>query len=237
MHAVILAAGDGGRLQPLTNTTPKPLLKLAGRPIVNHVLDALFAAGVDHVTFVLGYRGEQIRSAVDNLHPCGMTIRFVENPAFEEGNARSLWAARQAVNGPFLLAMADHLVEPSLVSKVTAQGNGRCLLAVEHTLGDDSRRDEATLAHVQDGRIVDLGKGITTWNALDTGVFWCTPGVFDAITPELRAGEAGAVFAGLARTGLLDAVDVTGHRWLDVDTADDLRAADDWLAAAPSGAR
>ncbi len=236
MHAVILAAGDGGRLQPLTNTTPKPLLKLGGRPIVNHVLDALFAAGVRDTTFVLGYRGDQIRAAIDNLHPCGMTIRFVENPAFEEGNARSLWAARDAVDGPFLLAMADHLVEMSLVSKVIRQGNGRCLLAVEHTSQNDNRRDEATLAQVRNGRIVDLGKGITSWNALDTGVFWCTPRVFDAITPELRAGEAGAVFAWLARAGMLDAVDVTGHRWLDVDTADDLRAADDWLAAAP-GAR
>ena len=232
MHAVILAAGDGGRLQPLTDTTPKPLLKLGGRPIVNHVLDALFAAGVRETTFVLGYLGGQIRTAVDNLHPCGMTIRFVENPAFDEGNARSLWAARDAVDGPFLLAMADHLVEPSLVAKVAAQGNGRCLLAVEHAPSDDVRRDEATLARVQDGRIVDLGKGIADWNALDTGVFWCTPGVFDAITPELRDGEAGAVFAWLARAGKLDAVDVTGHRWLDVDTAADLRAADDWLAAA-----
>lgn len=236
MHAVILAAGDGGRLQPLTDTTPKPLLKLGGRPIVNHVLDALFAAGVRETTFVLGYLGGQIRTAVDNLHPCGMSIQFVENPAFDEGNARSLWAARDAVDGPFLLAMADHLVEPSLVAKVAAQGNGRCLLAVEHAPSDDVRRDEATLARVQDGRIVDLGKGIADWNALDTGVFWCTPGVFDAITPELRDGEAGAVFAWLARAGKLDAVDVTGHRWLDVDTADDLRAADDWLAA-PSGAR
>ena len=232
MHAVILAAGDGGRLQPLTDTTPKPLLKLGGRPIVNHVLDALFAAGVRETTFVLGYLGGQIRTAVDNLHPCGMSIQFVENPAFDEGNARSLWAARDAVDGPFLLAMADHLVEPSLVAKVAAQGNGRCLLAVEHAPSDDVRRDEATLARVQDGRIVDLGKGIADWNALDTGVFWCTPGVFDAITPELRDGEAGAVFAWLARAGKLDAVDVTGHRWLDVDTAADLRAADDWLAAA-----
>ena len=185
---------------------------------------------------MLGYLGGQIRTAVDNLHPCGMTIRFVENPAFDEGNARSLWAARDAVDGPFLLAMADHLVEPSLVAKVAAQANGRCLLAVEHAPLDDVRRDEATLARVRDGRIVDLGKGIADWNALDTGVFWCTPGVFDAITPELRDGEAGAVFAWLARAGKLDAVDVTGHRWLDVDTADDLRAADDWLAA-PSGAR
>jgi|CXWL01.1.fsa_nt_gi 1L-myo-inositol 1-phosphate cytidylyltransferase len=233
MHAVILAAGDGGRLQPLTDTTPKPLLRLGGRPIVNHVLDALFAAGVRETTFVLGYLGQQIRTAVDNLHPCGMSIRFVENPAFDEGNARSLWAARDAVDGPFLLAMADHLVEPSLVAKVTTQANGRCLLAVEYAPSDDARRDEATLARVQDGRIVDLGKGIADWNALDTGVFWCTPGVFDAITPELRDGEAGAVFAWLARAGKLDAVDVTGHRWLDVDTADDLRAADDWLAAAP----
>jgi choline kinase len=155
-----------------------------------------------------------------------MRLRFVENEAYLEGNARSLWAARDLMDGPFLLAMADHVVAPALVRTLVQGADDRCRLAIERAGRDDERADEATRAHVRDGRVMDLGKRIPIWNALDTGLFWCTPRVFDAITPPLRHGEAGAVFASLAHAGELDAVDVTGHAWIDVDTTDDLRRAE-----------
>jgi NDP-sugar pyrophosphorylase family protein len=231
MQAVIIAAGDGGRLYPLTSATPKPLLMLGGRPIIDHVLDALHQAGVYDVVVVLGYRGEQIRQALADRVPSGMRMRFVENEAYMLGNARSIWAARGAVDGPFVLAMADHLIEPDLAAALIDDADGRCRLAVEHTHRADARADEATRARVREGRVVDLGKDILDWNALDTGVFWCTPRVFDAMTPRMRDGEAGAVFAKLARSGELDAVDVSGSRWMDIDTPEDLRRAEASLAS------
>jgi NDP-sugar pyrophosphorylase family protein len=233
MRALILAAGDGGRLYPLTSTTPKPLLQLGGRPIINHVLDALSAAGIDDATVVVGYRGGQIRTALADVHPAGMGLRFVENDAFLLGNARSIWAASAAMDGPFVLAMADHVADPAIVRALLAGAGSRCRLAIERTTPGDRRADEATRAFVRDGRVMDLGKMIKTWNAIDTGLFWCTPRVFDAITPDLRDGEAGAVFASLARRGELDAVDVTGSAWIDIDTAADLREAETMIAATP----
>ncbi len=232
MHAVVLAAGHGGRLHPLTSNLPKPLLHVRGRPMINHVLDALFAAGITDATIVVGYRGEQIRTALANVYPRGMTLTFVENKAYDLHNARSLWAAHDAVGQlpGFVLAMADHLVEASLVCMVVDAGTNICALAVERASRDDARADEATLALVRDGRVVDLGKGIADWNALDTGVFWCTPRVFEVMTPEMRDGECGTVFATLARQGELAAIDVTGRRWIDVDTDVDLSAAEAMLA-------
>jgi choline kinase len=231
MHALILAAGDGDRLHPLTDGVPKPMLKLGGRPIISHVLDALFASGVREATVVIGYHGAQIRQALADTDPRGMTLRFVENPAYDLGNARSIWAARDAMprDRGFVLAMADHLVEPALTAALIDRADGRCRLAIDRAAPGDPRAGEATRARVHDGRVVDLGKALNDWNALDTGVFWCTPRLFDAITPDLRDGEAGAVFASLARAGKLDAVDVTGRRWIDIDTADDLRAAERML--------
>lgn len=235
MRALILAAGDGGRLQPLTNGTPKPLLKLRRRPLINHVLDALFAAGVCDATVVVGYRGDQFRSALAELHPCGMTVRIVENDAPHLGNARSIWAARGALADAapgFVLAMADHLVEPAIIRAVADGAGDRCRLAIDRAAPGDPRAADATLALVGRGRVAALGKHIDAWNALDTGVFWCTPRVFDALTPGLRDGEAGAVFASLARRGELDAVDVSGRRWIDIDTPEDAAAAEAMLAAA-----
>lgn len=233
MRALILAAGDGGRLLPLTDGVPKPLLKLRGRPIINHVLDGLMSCGVDDATIVIGYQGDKLRTALENLSPCGMALHFVENPAHELENARSIWAARDAMprDGGFVLAMGDHLVESALTAALIAAAGDRCRLAIDRAVPGDPRAAEATRARVREGRVVDLGKALDDWNALDTGAFWCTPRLFDAITPELRDGEAGAVFASLARAGELDAVDVTGQRWIDIDTADDLHAAEAVLFA------
>ena len=134
-------------------------------------------------------------------------------------------------DGGFVLAMGDHLVEPALTAALIADAGDRCRLAIDRAARDDPRATEATRVRVRDGRVMDLGKALDDWNALDTGAFWCTPRVFEAITPELRDGEAGAVFASLARAGELDAVDVTGQRWIDIDTPDDLRAAEAVLLA------
>jgi choline kinase len=233
MYALILAAGDGGRLHPLTRGVPKPLLKLAGRPILHHVLGSLVTGGVKDAIIVIGYHGAQIRAALADDPLPGITVRFIENAGYERGNARSIWAARDAMqeHEGFVLAMGDHLVEHALIASVVDGARDRCRLAIDRAPHDDPRAGEATLALVRGDRVVDLGKQIPEWNALDTGVFWCTPRIFDAITPELRDGEAGAVFASLARSGELDAVDVTGRRWIDIDTAEDLEAAEAMLVA------
>jgi choline kinase len=235
MQAVILAAGDGGRLMPQTAELPKSLLRVLGRPMIHRVLDALAEAGVDDATIVVGYHGDRLPAALAHGTPAGMSVRFVRNDAYMLGNARSLWAARDAVRDGFVLAMGDHLVEPALLRSLVAGAGGRCRLAVERVDASDERSDEATRARVRDGRVVDLGKGLRDWNALDTGVFWCTRRVFDVMTPALRDGEAGDVFARLARNGELDAVDVTGARWIDVDTAPDLRRAESLLAREADG--
>jgi choline kinase len=211
--------------------TPKPLVSVGGRPIINHVLDRLYAAGVTHATVVAGYRAEKLRSAIDQLHPCGMDVNVVENSGFMLGNARSLWAARRAVDGPFLLCMSDHLIDPEITRSLLAAANGRCMLAVDHVTPDDERASEATRGLVRDGLVMDLGKDIDEWNALDTGAFYCTPVIFDALTRSRRDGELGAVFASLAHRELLDAVDVTGYEWLDIDTPDDLASAHLMIAA------
>lgn len=225
MQAVVLAAGDGGRLLPHTADTPKPLLSLAGRPLINYVLDALHEAGIDDAVIVTGHQGDQVERALGNLRPCGMRVQFARNDEPLLGNARSIWSARDAVTGPFVLAMADHLIEPDLIRALIEAPGDRCRLAIERASAGDRRSDEATRARVRGGRIVALGKQIDDWNALDTGIFWCTPSIFGEVTPDRRDGEAGAVFASLAASGELDAVDVTGMAWLDIDTAQDLAEA------------
>jgi choline kinase len=163
-----------------------------------------------------------------------MRITFARNDAFTLGNARSLWAARDAIfeGAGFVLAMADHVVEPAIVRAVASPRHvasppaARCRLAVDRCGPDDPRAADATHVRIRDGMVVEIGKRLERWDALDTGVFWCTPRIFDLMTPERRDGELAAVFAAAAETGGLEAVDVTGMRWCDIDTLEDLNGAE-----------
>ena len=79
MQAVILAAGNGNRLAPHTRELPKPLLPLAGRPIINYVLDGLSAAGVREAVVVVGYRSDRMREALENSGPPELRVRCIDN--------------------------------------------------------------------------------------------------------------------------------------------------------------
>lgn len=232
MRAVVLAAGNGSRLRDITGGGPKPLAPLQGRPIIAHVLEALRDGGADDIVVVSGYEADEVERAAARVRPSEARLSFVENAFWTRGNATSLWAARTAVGDDgFVLAMADHLVDPEIVRLVAAGDADRCRLAIERSDPADSRSGEATRVRVRDGRVVDIGKRIDDWNALDTGLFWCCRRVFDVMTPELRAGEAGDVFAALARSGELDAVDVSGRMWIDIDTMEDLQRAEQLLGS------
>src|SRR5437764_2246546 len=139
LQAVVLAAGDGDRMHPHAGGRPKSLISICGRPIINHVLDGLYAAGVRDTLIVVGYESDELRRALADVSPCGMRVRFVENLEFAAGNARSLWAARGEVHGPFVLAMADHLAAASIARKLASGAGDHCRLAVEFAVQDDVR--------------------------------------------------------------------------------------------------
>lgn len=106
MQAVILAAGLGTRMRPLTNTVAKPLVKVAGRPLLDYTFDAL-PDEVDEVIMVIGYLGEQIKAYLgDNFR--GRAIKYVVQKKME-GTAKALWEAKPFLKGKFVVLMADDI--------------------------------------------------------------------------------------------------------------------------------
>ncbi|WFU51742.1 phosphocholine cytidylyltransferase family protein [Sinorhizobium terangae] len=95
--AVILAAGCGSRMRPLTDLRPKPLVEVNGTPILHNALRNLEAVGVEEVTIVVGYRKDAIQYSCGN-HFGNLEINYVESPVFDKtGSAYSLWLARYAL--------------------------------------------------------------------------------------------------------------------------------------------
>lgn len=236
-RAVILAAGDGGRLYGRTHATAKPLLPLNGRPIISYTLDALVMAGVREVVVVAGYRESQVRDALAEADQ-GLAITFVSNPRFEGGASLSLAAAREACGeDPFLLLMADHVLSASLVRRLMrafAADPTWCYVAADACPRDPVFTDEATkLALATDGsrRVTAIGKTLPTWHTLDAGAFAVTRAVWAAAAAVPEDCELSEIMAELAYRRLLHAADISGASWYDIDTEEDLAAASVMLGA------
>ena len=120
-RALILAAGQGSRLLPMTENTPKCLLDLAGRSMLEWQLSGLAAAGVTDASIVTGFRSELVESTLPRITPPGMRIRVLFNPFYKVAdNLASCWLAREALAGPSLILNGDTLFEPQIARRLLA---------------------------------------------------------------------------------------------------------------------
>jgi len=108
MRAMILAAGRGERMRPLTDTRPKPLLEVGGKPLIQYHLEALARAGIDNIVINLAWQGELIRSALGSGARLGVHIRYSDEPegALETGGG-ILAALPMLGPDPFLVISGD----------------------------------------------------------------------------------------------------------------------------------
>lgn len=113
MRIVIPTAGLGTRLRPHTWSKPKPLVSVAGKPVLGHVLDMFSALPrIDEAVFIIGYLGEQIEEYVTSEYP-RLPVRFVVQDEML-GQSHAIWLAREGLEGPMLMAFVDTLIETDL---------------------------------------------------------------------------------------------------------------------------
>ena len=230
MKGVILAAGDGGRLRPLTLETPKALLEVGRRPLIHYAVEALQAAEVSEIAVVVGYRGDQIVTVLGEAFP---ELTFLRNEQYSEGNALSVRVAEPFVGDePFVLCMGDHAISNRIVSSLLSNHQAGCILCVDPDARHPSQVDDATRVLVSPtGWIEAIGKHLEVWNATDVGVFSMTSGVFEAIDRLMfaRGGDVGisdVVTLMGERGNPFGTCDVGGMFWADVDTMEDYHLVD-----------
>jgi glucose-1-phosphate thymidylyltransferase len=113
MKIVIPTAGYGTRLRPHTWSKPKPLVSVAGKPVLGHVLDMFTSLpALDEVIFIVGYLGEQIEAYVGQAYP-HLRARYVEQREML-GQSHAIWLAREGLAGPMLMVFVDTLIEADL---------------------------------------------------------------------------------------------------------------------------
>lgn len=221
-RAIVLAAGTGSRLVS-GEGFPKPLKPVSGVPLIVRILRGLQDEGIRDAVIVVGYLGDQIRRALVAEPSLAMSFTFVNNDQFAKKNGVSLLAARPYIESGAILTMADHLYSPALVRRLCAMDlpKGSSALAVDYDPDRCFDLDDATKVRVEQGRIADIGKDISSYNAVDTGVFRVGPELMDELAALYdRYGDCSLSdgVRALAARGCFVACDAGDARWIDVDT-------------------
>ncbi|MGM0596541.1 MAG: NTP transferase domain-containing protein [Myxococcota bacterium] len=217
--ALILAAGMGSRLAQ-AHDRPKPLTDLGGEPSLFRLFRQFSDSGIKEVAVVTGYRGQEIIDFVSSQYKGDLQVKWFQNHKYKLPNGLSVLAARDFIDQRVLLSMADHLFAGSPIPQMAALSVDapESVLLVDRDIEGVFDLDDATKVQTDsNGLIIDIGKEISDYNAIDTGLFAISPALIDALdtleTPSLSAGVKV-----LGEHNLMKTIDLKDGIWQDIDT-------------------
>ncbi len=244
VRALILSAGRGSRLLPLTERIPKALVAVGGRSILGWQLDSLAAAGVRSAAVVVGFGAPDVAKYVAEHAPQDMQVSTVLNPFFDSSdNLISCWTAREEMDGDFLLINGDTLFEPAVINRLLASAQAPVTVAVRRKEVYDA--DDMKVECV-DSLLHHIGKKLPleTTMAESIGVICFRntgPTLFrDAVERAVALPDAKrwwylTVVEELAQSGFVRVAHVDGLATAEVDVPDDIPAAEAVLPSLVSG--
>jgi choline kinase len=230
MKAVILSAGQGRRLLPLTTSTPKCALSIHGRSLLEWQLSELIRCGIDRITVVVGFgadRVEQIVAGRRGQRP----IRTLFNPFFAVAdNLASCWVARTEMIGDFLLLNGDTMFEAAVVQRLLGTAPRPVTVATDHKAAYDADDMKVSLAG---DKLLRVGKDLPPEQVDGESIGMLLfrgegPALFRAAVEQaLRDSRALdqwylSVIDEMARAGLAWTVSMQGLQWIEIDSAADL---------------
>jgi 1L-myo-inositol 1-phosphate cytidylyltransferase len=235
--AVILAAGNGSRISSISAGLPKPLVRLNGKPLLQHVMARAHEAGISDFVIIVGHQADAIRGWYARNPMPGVNVEWVLNADYHKNNGVSLLKAKDVVHDRFLLLMSDHIFDCATAERLIREPMRRdeVILAVDRNINDVFDIDDATKVRCEGKYIVDIGKTLPQYDALDTGMFLCSPIVFLWLEAAMRDGNC-SLSDGLrlmASGHTFRAFDIGDASWQDVDTPEAL----DWAHHVFAGPR
>ncbi|MHA1238701.1 MAG: bifunctional sugar-1-phosphate nucleotidylyltransferase/acetyltransferase [Candidatus Odinarchaeia archaeon] len=190
MKAIVLAAGEGKRLHPLTLTKPKHILPVAGVPLLIRTINNLREAGISDIVIVVRHFKEKIAEMLGNGEKFGVNIQYVEQQKCL-GTADALRVAENYVSGDFLIVNGDTLTEPFLYSKVIEKhqnSNSTLTLGVKK-VKDPSRYGLVIVEQGRVKKILEKPAGIASEGLISIGIMASKPNIFEVIrklSPSVR---------------------------------------------------
>ena len=220
--AVLLAAGRGTRMRDLTSELPKPMIEVRGKPILQHIIEGLRAAGVEHFLVVVGYRAEVARQFLGDGARFGSTISYATQ-VVQDGTGKVVELARDfAGDDAFVLSYGDIIIEPSNYQRLVRLDDG-CEAIVSVKRNQDVSQGGAVFVNER-FELIDLrekpapGEPTSPW--YNAGIYAFRPSIFE-FTARLERSPRGEfeltdAIRDLAQSGKkVQALELTGA-WADV---------------------
>lgn len=207
-QAVILAAGEGQRLRPFTVTKPKVMLSIAGKPILQYVVESLAQNGIRQIFIVVGYRREQIFNYMGAGEQFGVDIVYITQEK-QLGTAHALAQTKDAIESEFLVLHGDKLIEAATIAQfVTVKPNAMLVKAVDNPTRYGVVTTEADVVK----GIIEKPKEAQS-NIINTGIYAFNREIFDFIGAELDIPDV--LNKMIAQDCTISAWETDGT-WLDV---------------------
>jgi len=228
--AVVLSAGKGSRLLPLTADTPKCLLDCSGRSLLEWQLDALFAGGIEQVAVVTGFRADKVDAVAQSQRDQGREVTTLFNPFYHVAdNLGSVWMARGQLDRDCLILNGDTLIAPGIVTLLRESARDDAITLSVNEKGDYDADDMKVLR--EGDRLLRVGKRIDDYDAESIG-FMAFRGkgreVFVAEVeaamhrPEGTTSWYLKAIDWIAPSGLVFTVTIGDREWAEVDFPADL---------------
>jgi choline kinase len=234
MKAIILSAGQGRRLMPLTESTPKCCLILEGKSLLEHQVDSLVANGIDEIVVVTGFGHKVVEAVVEKIQ--GVAIRTLYNPFYAlSDNLGTSWVARSEMQQPFLLMNGDTLSEPAVLKSLLSS-----VKPYPITLATDDKgqydSDDMKISAVG-GQLNRVGKKLSMdiVNGESIGMMVFTQAGAEAFVQKIECLMGGSdgltrwyltAIDELAVAGLVGISPINGSSWCEVDDLSDLVSAE-----------
>ena len=232
MRAVILAAGEGTRMRPLTEHRPKVMLPVANKPMLEHTLLAAKEAGIKDILLIVGYRKESIIDHFGDGSRLGLHIEYVTQEK-QAGTGDAFGMAAGHCDGRFLALNGDVTVSARHLKKLKARKDDAVISVKEVADPAAFGVIETNGAHVT--RIVEKSPRPPT-NMANAGVYLFSPSIFEAIgeTPLSPRGEVEVTdsLQRLIDTGMAVGYEEMGEDWMDIGRPWDLLTANEWALKA-----
>jgi bifunctional UDP-N-acetylglucosamine pyrophosphorylase/glucosamine-1-phosphate N-acetyltransferase len=236
MKAVILAAGEGVRLQPITSTRPKHLIKIGGKPILQHCIEALKASGIDEMLIVVHYRADLIRQYFGDGQKFGVRIEYVEQKT-PVGTGNAVSVVEPYVKSEFTLVYGDLLFTEEATKRVIALHQKEKPAATMAVIPVDKPEDYGIVELEKDAyikRIVEKpSRQEAPTNLANAGIYVLSTEIFEKIK-EISASSRGeweitdAISLMLKENKTFLAAKLSREDWFDIGRPWDLLEANRW---------
>jgi mannose-1-phosphate guanylyltransferase len=219
VKAIVLVGGEGTRLRPLTYTTPKQLLPVAGVPMLERAVAHLARHGVDEVVLSMGYKADAFLAAYPDNRCVGIPLRYVvEDEPLDTGGAIAYAADEIGIDERFVVVNADVVTDMDFSALIARHATTGALTTVGLTPVEDPSRFGVVVTDV-DGRVTAFIEkppaGTAPTNLINAGIYVMEPAALDVIERGRRVSVEREVFPAMVDNGTLFAAACEGY-WIDI---------------------